>query len=137
MKITNENKARKNILLILLSSHILNVLNTAPKINKTIPLILMILTLSNDPRCIKKMPAEIKPIVEINRHDLKSLIADSLSSALIFQYALLIMNIGVPHIRMNVTSESVSIFNHRPSRSGIVEMQDSQMNFPSFFTYAF
>ena len=56
--------------------HVSNAEKIPPKAKKTIPTNLIMLTENKKPKCARKAPITMKPIVKINRDDLKSLIAD-------------------------------------------------------------
>ncbi len=78
-------KTRINTLLILLFFHVSNAEKIPPKAKKTSPIISIILTENKKPKCARKAPITVKPIVKIKRADLKSLIADFLSPVFIFK----------------------------------------------------
>ena len=81
----NEIKTNINRLLGLLSFHKSIIEKIPPIVIKTIPNSLILLTDNKLPNCIKNTPITKKPIVEIDRNELKSLITDFLSSLSIFK----------------------------------------------------
>ena len=85
MEMIIDNRTSMNMLLILLFFHVVNTEQIPPKIMKTIPIIFMMLTASRVPKCVRKNPITINPIVKIKWRDLKSLTADFLSSEFSFK----------------------------------------------------